>query len=208
MDTLLPMTFPSRAYNWANDVSSGIKWSDIISEICQSNSECMMENKNGEVISLNGLFGTCFGIQPNVSRRNYHFRQMKDLLVRHKALSGAYVKRNGCLPHHASRLPLIPYQTINEPFAFPITGNLSGLDFNYCPEMVVRDVIRMWRELNDSLPGLSLTTPMFSDGYIDLDPSLIGPKFSIFNASIQLTRPHDDWYNRCYSSFIYLPEKI
>ena len=52
----------------------------------------------------------------------------------------------------------------------------------------------MWSELNDSLPGLSLTTPMFSDGYIDLDP-LIGLKFSIFNESIQLTQPHDYWYN-------------
>ena len=74
MDTLLPMTFPSRAYSWANNANSGINWSDVISEIWQSNSECMMENKNGEVISLNGLFCTCFGIQPNVSRRNCHFR--------------------------------------------------------------------------------------------------------------------------------------
>ena len=74
MDTLLPMTFLSRAYNWANNANSGINWSDVISEIWQSNGECMMENKNGEVISLNGLFGTCFGIQPNVSRRNYNFR--------------------------------------------------------------------------------------------------------------------------------------
>ena len=63
---------------------------------------------------------------------------MKDLLVRHKALGGTYVKRNGCLTF---RLPFISYQTINGPFAFPITSNLSGLDFNYCPEMVVRDVI-------------------------------------------------------------------
>ena len=44
----------------------------------------------------------------------------------------------------------------------------------------------MWSELNDSLPGLSLITPMFSDGYIDLDPSLIGPKFSIFNERLFL----------------------
>ena len=133
---------------------------------------------------------------------------MKDLLVTHKALGGAYVKRNGCLPHHASRLPFISYQTLNRPFVFPITRNLSSLDFNYCPEMVVHNVIRMWSELNDSLPGLSLTTPMFLDGYIDFDPSLIGPKFSIFNESIQLTRPCDNWYNQCYSSFIYLPEKF
>ena len=87
------MTFPSRAYNWANDANSDINWSDVISEIWKSNSECVMENKNGEVISLNGLFSLCFGIQPNVSRRNYHFRRMKDLLVNHEALNGAYVKR-------------------------------------------------------------------------------------------------------------------
>ena len=92
-------------------------------------------------------------------------------------------KENECLRHHSSRLPLISFQTINEPFAFPITSNLSGLDFNYCPEMVVRDVIRMWSELSDSLPGVSLTTLLFSDGYIDLDPSLIGPKFSILFCS-------------------------
>ena len=74
MDTLLPMTFLSRAYNWANDANSGIHWSDVISKIWLSNSECMMENKNGEVMLLNGLFSMCFGIQPNVSRRNYHLK--------------------------------------------------------------------------------------------------------------------------------------
>ena len=91
---------------------------------------------------------------------------------------------------------------------FPIPGNLNGTYFNYCPEMVMRGVIRMWTELDDNLPGISLTTPMFSDGFIDYNPSLIGPKFSLFEESLQLTRPCDDWYNRCYSSFVYLPTKF
>ena len=64
----------------------------------------------------------------------------------------------------------------------------------------------MLSEVNESLPGISLTTPMFADGYMDLNPSLIGPKFLIFDKPISLTRPRDDWLNQCYSSFIYLPE--
>ena len=72
----------------------------------------------------------------------------------------------------------------------------------------MRDVIRMWTKLGNNLPGISLTIPMFSDGLIDHNPSLIGPKISLFKESLQLTRPHDDWYNRCYSSFVYLPTKF
>ena len=91
---------------------------------------------------------------------------------------------------------------------FPIPGDLMGEYFKFCPKMVVRDVIRMWTKLDDNLPGISLTTPTFSDGFIDYDPSLIRPKFSLFEESLLLTRPHDDWYNRCYSSFVYLPTKF
>ena len=50
--------------------------------------------------------------------------------------------------------------------------------------MVMRDVIRMWTELDDNLQSISLTTPMFSNGFIDYNSSLIGPKFSLFEVSI------------------------
>ena len=112
------------------------------------------------------------------------------------------------LPHHSKEMPLYSFNTLNGKLAFPIPGDLSGNDFRHCPEMVIRDVIRMWSEVNESLPGISLTTPMFADGYMDLNPSLTGPKFSLFDQPIPLTRPKDDWFNRCYSSFIYLPERF
>ena len=70
------------------------------------------------------------------------------------------------------------------------------------------NVIRMWNEVNGVLPGISLTMPIFSDGYIDVNPSMIGPKFSLFEESVPLTRPKDDWYNCCYLSFVYIPEKF
>ena len=55
---------------------------------------------------------------------------------------------------------------------------------------------------------MSVTTPTFSDRFIDVNPSLVGPQFSIFDQSIRLTRPKDYHFNRRYSSFIYSPEKF
>ena len=167
-----------------------------------------MEMVNGEVMSLNGLFGSCFGIEPNVERRHVTIGRMCNQFDFHQRIGGAYMERNQCLPHHAIKMPVIHFNIINGPFMFPIPGNLNGTYFNYCPEMVMRDVIRMWTELDENLQGISLTTPMFSDGFIDYNPSLIGPKFSSFEELLQLTRPRDDWYNRCYSSFVYLPTKF
>ena len=123
-------------------------------------------------------------------------------------LSGPYVRLNRCLRHHLQPLPIVCFQTMNGVFEFPIAGDLFGYDFNFCPEMVMHDVIRTWNEVNGVLPGISLTTPIFSDGYIDVNPSVIGPRFSLFEEYIPLTRPIDDWYNCYYSSFIYIPEKF
>ena len=62
--------------------------------------------------------------------------------------------------------------------------------------------------VNGNLPGVSVMTPTFSDGFIDVNPSLVGPQFSNFDQSIRLIRPKDDHFNRCYSSFIYSLEKF
>ena len=90
----------------------------------------------------------------------------------------------------------------------PIPGNLPGLDFQHCPKIVMQDVIQMWHEINGKLPGVSVVSPSFADGYANLDPSMIGTTFSLFSDQITLSRPRDDWCNRCYSSFVYLPEKF
>ena len=61
----------------------------------------------------------------------------------HDMLSDPCVRSNGCLRHHLQRLPIVSFQTMNGVFQFLIAGNLSGYDFNFCPEMVMCDVIRM-----------------------------------------------------------------
>ena len=179
---------PPRVYEWANSKKdeNDVGWLDIMSDIWHSSANCPMEMVNGEVMSLNGLFNSCFGVEPNVERRHVTMGRMHNQFDFHQRIGCAYVERNQCLPHHAIKMPIIHFNTINEPFMFPIPGNLNGAYFSYCPEMVMRDVIRMWTELDENLLGISLTTPMFSDGFIDYNPSLIGPKFSLFEELLQL----------------------
>ena len=85
---------------------------------------------------------------------------------------------------------------------------MSGSDFCNCPEMVICDVIRMWSQVNDSLPGIGVTTPMLADVYVDKNPDWIGPRFSLFFEPFQLCHPRDDWHNHCNLSFLYVPDKF
>ena len=132
----------------------------------------------------------------------------------HIDMEGANVYLDSCLLYHydqpssKKRSSLISFGILNGKFVVPVMGILSVNDFIHCPEMVMCDVIRMWSQVNGNLLGVSVMTPTFSNGYIDVNPSLVGPQFLIFDQSIRLTRPKDDHFNRCYSSLIYSPEKF
>ena len=80
----LPIVFTHKGYDWSNGNIS-IDWSGVMSEIWNSR-EHMMENKNGKVISFEGLFGTCFGASPNKDVRNKHFKRMEKIKNIHDML--------------------------------------------------------------------------------------------------------------------------
>ena len=46
-----------------------------------------------------------------------------------------------------------------------------------CPSVVVKDFIRMWNAMDQHILGISLTTPMFSDGEVDYSSWKVGPKW-------------------------------
>ena len=70
-----------RATDWANDTNdaSGILWSHIISDIWSSNSCNLMRNENDEIISFDGLFGSCFSCQIYFECRRQHFNRMMQM---------------------------------------------------------------------------------------------------------------------------------
>ena len=146
-----------RASDWANDrnYASAILWSDVISEIWSSNSHNLMRNENDEVISFDGLFGSCFGRMINYERRKHHFDRMMQT-YHHVDMEGVNIYPDSSLKKGFS---LMNFGTLNEKFAFPVMENLSGNDFRHCPEMVIYDAIRMWCQVNGNLPGMNVMTP-------------------------------------------------
>ena len=207
LDIDCELKLSKKGLKWATDVNgtSDILWSDVMNEIWCAIQNNRMQNMNGELISFNGLFGSCFDCVMNRERMDFHYNRMKETLNKKCKVTGL---TNEVLPRHSKDMPLYSFDTLNGKLAFPIPDNLGANDFRHCPEMVVRDVIRMWSEVNENLPGISLTMPMFADGYVDLNPGLIGPKFSLFDQSFSVMRPRDDWLNRCYSSFVYVPDRF
>ena len=206
LDIDCELKLSEKGLKWATDVNgtSDILWS-VINEIWCAIQNSQMQNLNGEWISFNGLFGSCFDCVMNWEHMDFHYNRMKEKLNKKRKVTRL---TNEVLPHHSKDMPLYLFDTLNGKLAFPISSNLGANDFRHCPEMVVCDIIRMCSEVNESLPRISVTMPMFADGYIDLNPVLIGPKFFLFDQSFSLTRPRDDWLNWCYSSFVYIPDRF
>ena len=204
LDIDCELKLSKKGLKWATDVNgmSDILWSDVMNEIWCAIQNNPMQNMNGELISFNGLFGSCFDRVMNWEHMDFHYNRMKEMLNKKCKVTRL---TNEVLTRYLKDMPLYSFDTLNGKLAFPIPSNLGANSFRYCPEMVVRDVIRMWFEVNESLPGISLTMPMFADGCIDLNPGLIGPKFSLFDQLFSLTRLRDDWLNQYYSSFVYIP---
>ena len=115
-----------------------------------------MHSGNGEVISFNGLFGSCFDCHLNQNTMKFHEKRMLKTLRNKVNITELTADDEWTvfLTHHAKDMPFYKSGTLNGKLAFPIPSNLSGSDFRNCPEMVIRDVIRMWFEVNDSLPGI------------------------------------------------------
>ena len=84
----------TRAYEWANSKKdeNDVGWSDIMSEIWHSSANCPTEIVNGEVMSLSGLFSSCFGVEPNVKRRHATIGRMCNQFDFHQRIGGVYVE--------------------------------------------------------------------------------------------------------------------
>ena len=85
---------PLRAYQCTNSArgKNDVGWSDIMTAIWHSGTNCPLEMVNGEVVSLNGLFGSCFGIEPSIKRRDTTVGRMCNQLDFHQRIGGAYVE--------------------------------------------------------------------------------------------------------------------
>ena len=162
---------------------------------------CMMTMRGGQVLSLNGLLGACHEMATN--ERDRHS------LVSRMCVNGDVARSitiDNMVQHHTNEV--IRHLTRNVKAIFPIMPLDIQDMLDRSPSMVVHDFIRMWSMMNQSLPFVGLTTPMFSDGATDYEPWKIGPKFFLSPLPMQMHSYTKNPTYRLYSSFIYLPKQF
>ena len=90
---------------------------------------------------------------------------------------------------------------------FPLfPGDLESGLLDKCPSIVVQDHVQCWNSIDEKLVGISLTSPLYSDGVVDYRPLNTGPTWLCCPMPVKIHSIVLDTYNKNYSGFAYLPE--
>ena len=182
-------------------------WDYVLRKLWKNPSACSLTTNGGQRLWLRGVYGKgSFAALPQGSQR----RIVDDTNIQRKisdmrthlekdpihSVSEDFVRRERVVK-------LINTETV-QGTAFPIPGDIrKNNDFNMCPEAVMEDVVRMWSIVGGNLPGIGLTMPTFSDGWVDYEPWKVGPAFSRGIKKVSLNR-FDPKHNN-YTGFAYEP---
>ena len=97
---------------------------------------------------------------------------------------------------------VVEIQTLNG-LTFPVCDG-GKTKYDHCPNVVMRDINRLWSTLNESLPGISLTTPVYSDGGVDYVPYKNCPSYALsLPNSLNATLVVKDKQHHNYTGFLY-----
>ena len=90
------------------------------------------------------------------------------------------------------------------PLLYPF--DLEDGVFDDCQYDVITDHLRCWNSIDEKVVGVSVTTPIFSDGVVDYHPREHGPGFLMCGVPMHMHSKLGDAYNKHYSGFVYHPE--
>ena len=162
-----------------------------------------MKMKNGESVSLLGLLG--------MSRRR-HINQSLSIIqhiverftsdVCHSLDSPKF---DDIIAHHTKEIMSHLMRSGNVvPLLYPF--DLEDGVFHDCPYDVINDHLRCWNSIDEKVVGVSVATPIFSDGVVDYHPHEHGPGFLMCGVPMHMHSKLGDAYNKHYSGFVYHPE--
>ena len=157
-------------------------WDYVLRKLWKNPIACSLTTNSGQRLWLRGVYGKgSFAALPQGGQRCI----MDDTNIRCK-ISDMRTRLEKDPIHSVSEgfvrgekvIKLINTETV-QGMAFPVLGNIGKKnDYGMCPEVVMEDVVRMWSIVGGNLPGIGLTTPTFSDGWVDYEPWKLGPAFS------------------------------
>ena len=182
------------------------RWSLVESRdnwFCEDN--LLMKMKNGESVSLLGLLG--------MSRRR-HINQSLSIIqhIVERFMSNVChsldsPKFDDIIAHHAKEIVSHLMRSGNVvPLLYPF--DLEDGVFDDCPYDIINDHLRCWNSIDEKVVGVSVMTPIFSDGVVDYHPREHGPGFLMCGVPMHMHSKLGDAYNKRYSGFVYHPEQF
>ena len=176
-------------------------WAKVMEYEWHMINSTMMHMKGGQVLSMDGLLGTCHDLAPIEHVKHQLMLRMCSNCGNDKQ----QVVVENIVQHHTGEVLKHCNRNGDVVLILP-----SDLDFvlDWCPSVVVNDLYRLWSMVDETLPGVSLTTLTFPNGTVDYEPWKVGLKFLLLQMPRVLHSYIKDPMYRLYSSFIYLPKQF
>ena len=164
----------------------------------------LMKIKNGESVSLLGLLG--MSRRRHINQSLSIIKHIVERFTSNVCHSLDSPKFDDIIAHHAKEIVSHLMRSGNVvPLLYPF--DMDGV-FDDCPYDVINDHLRCWNSIDEKVVGMSVTTPIFSDGVVDYHPHECGPGFLMCGVPMHMHSKLGDAYNKHYSGFVYHPEQF
>ena len=157
--------------------------------------------KGGQVLSMCGMLCVCHRVKPNENNMYY----VTSRLCSNRSATSDKMIIDNIIRHHTGEVIL--HHMRHGDMVFPIfPHDLESSLLDNCPAIIMDDHIRCWNSMNENLIGVSLTSPMFSNGNADYKPWKMAPVWLCSPLPTYMHSFCNDEFNKNYSGFAYLPE--
>ena len=136
--------------------------------VCEDNLRVVL--KGGQTFSIQGALGACHGIEPDKD----HMFPIVSRLRSNRSSTSEKITVDNIIGHHTGEI--VKHRMYHGNVVFPIfPRDLEHCMLDNCPSVVVDDHIQCWNSMNENLPGLSVMSPIFSDGNANYVPWRMAP---------------------------------
>ena len=165
----------------------------------------LMKMKNGESVSLLGLLG--MSQRRHVNQSLSIIQHIVERFTSNVCHSLDSPKVDDIIAHHEKEIMSHLMRSGNVmPLLYPF--DLEDGVFDDCPYDVINDHLRCWNSIDEKVVGVSVSTPIFSDGIVDYHPHQHGPGFLMYGVPMHMHSKLGDAYNKHYSGFVYHLEQF
>ena len=165
----------------------------------------LMKMKNGASVSLLGLLG--MSRRRHVNQSLSIIEHIVERFTSNVCHSLDSPKFDDIIAHHAKKKVSHLMRSGNVmPLLYPF--DLGDGVFDDCPYDVINNHLRCWNSIDEKVVGVSVATPIFSDGVVDYHPRERGLGFLMCGVPMHMHSKLGDTHNKHYSGFVYHPEQF